>query len=225
MDKINDFINHKLPENFLYDDDLTMTKLERCIDKLQRHRFDSGPLLDSAPPANELPTEPFGDLTKSSHQELIARVQHYHQHKNEANRDAQLEQLANDRLQVEKRLRAERKQARHEERRRAAAAMGNGGGGDDHLEKYLNNGKPIRNISDTDDSDEEFQNGRGDDTSDDDDDLNPSRISEYEDDKLDKESIISNMTHNSSTTPQHRSSSNVVDHSRQAKSPVATKAR
>jgi hypothetical protein len=229
MDKINDFINHRLPENFMYDDDYTIEKLQRCIDKLQRYRFDSGPLLESIPPTNELPTMPFGDLNKSSQQELIARIQHYHKHKSEAtqSRDAQLELIANDRLQVEKRLRADRKQARQEERKRLAEL--NGGGDASQLEKYLNSsGKPIKNISDSDDDDDdgdEYPNGHLDTSDDDDDhlrrrdengynsdDLNPSKISEY-----DKESMLSSMTRQS--TPQHKSY-NDIERARHSKSPT-----
>jgi hypothetical protein len=220
MDKINDFINHRLPENFMYDDDYTMEKLQKCIDKLQRYRFDSGPLLEPIPPSNELPTMPFGDLNKSSQQELIARIQHYHKHKNEVgvSRDAQLELIANDRLQVEKKLRADRKRARAEERKRVAALSGDAS----QLERYLNSsGKPIKNISDSDDDDDAdgYPNGHQDSSDEDDDahaydsdDLNPSKISEY-----DKESMLSNMTHLS--TPQHKSY-NDIEHARHSKSPT-----
>ena len=225
MEKINDFINHRLPENFMFDDDYTIEKLQGCIEKLQRHRFDTGPLLDIIPPPVEMPTMPFGDLNKLSQQDLIAQIQTYHKHKHSVtlDRDAHIEQIANERLNQAKKLRAERKQARMEERKQLAMMNEDAG----NLEKLLVNshGKPIRNISDSDDDDddEEDFNGRLDSSDDENedynsDDLNPSKISEYDDDKLDKESMLSNITHDS--TPFKTD----MEHAR-SKSPTLNKMR
>ena len=217
MDKINEFINHKLPEDFLFPDDFVMEKLQRCIDKLIR--FKQNIALDLIPPAGELPTLPFGDLNKLSKQELISQIQRYHAEKKPDARDAQLQEIANDRLQVEKRARAERRKQRAEERRKRQQLLLNGGDTPSNLETYLN-GKPIRNISDSDDSDEEENNGLADDSSDDEveynsDDLNPSKISEY-----DKESMLSNMTRESAATPhRQRRSYNDVSVTRRPKKP------
>lgn len=73
MDKINEFLNHRLPENFLFDDDIVMEKLNECIEKLLRHKFENGPLLEPIP-QNELPNIPFGDFKHLDKQELISKL-------------------------------------------------------------------------------------------------------------------------------------------------------
>ena len=72
MDKINEFLNHKLPENFLHDDDKVIEKLEKCIERLLRFKLDSGALIEPIP-AIEQPRIPFGDL--KDNQELINQIE------------------------------------------------------------------------------------------------------------------------------------------------------
>lgn len=225
MDKINEFINHKLPENFMFDDDEVIKKLEKCIEKLQRHRFESGPLLDLIPPPAETPSMPFGDLAKLSQQELIAQIQLYHKQKGESNREVQIEQIASERLQEAKKIRADEKKRRQQQQQILSA---NGpvarGGEHDKNNNYMNE----KNLSDSendqdDDSDEESNQLRVDSSDDEEngeferrrrakkvgadgvsDDLNPSRISEYDEDK---ESVLSSMT-NDDSSPMHGNRSN-----------------
>jgi hypothetical protein len=179
MDKINEFINHKLPENFLYDDDLVMEKLQRCIDKLLRFRLENGQsILDLQPPNNELPTQPFGDLKNLNKQDLINAIQKYHVEKSmlEKNRDEQLEILAKDRLDAEKKLREERR------RMRKRPELTN----NQQIEHDSNNNSmPSPDLSD---SDYEYD-VKNVDTSDDDE--------RYDNKSVDKESMISNLTRDS----------------------------
>lgn len=63
MDKINELLNHQLPQSFAYEDDLVMEKLSRCIEKLTNLKLD--PSVDPTP-ANELPQVPFGSFKPSS---------------------------------------------------------------------------------------------------------------------------------------------------------------
>ncbi len=190
MDKINDFLNHKLPEDFLYSDDEVMYKLEECIDKLQKHRFaPSGPILDAIP-QDELPKIPFGDFKKFDKNEILSNIVQKQgvQSRNSLNRSAAVELMAKERLEAEKRKQEEERKLR----RQQTLEADNGG-----FEKILNsNGEPILNISDMDDDEDDFE------MSDSDDDLNPSKISEYDEDRADKESIISNLTRQSLQDPR-----------------------
>lgn len=177
MDKINEFLNHKLPENFLFSDDLVMEKLNECIEKLLRFKFES--LILEPIPINELPSLPFGDLKLMNNQEYLNKMSEKKTKfsKIEEDRDEQLKQLAKTRLEKEKMKREERRRKFLEEKGK------------------LEEGK-INFDTDDDDSDEELES---------DDDLNPSKLSEYDDDK-DVESMISNMTRQSSP---HRSINSV----------------
>lgn len=180
MDKINDFLNHKLPSDFLFSDDLVMEKLNECIEKLLRYKFENNTPLIEPIPQNELPNVPFGDFKHLDNQEIINKLVEKNTKKNsiEEDRDEQLKQLAKTRLENEKLKREEKRKKRLEEKRR------------------INGNKLDINTDDDDDSDEE------DNLDSDDDDLNPSKLSEYDDDKVDIESMISNMTRQSSP---HRS--------------------
>lgn len=167
MDKINDFLNHKLPDDFLYPDDVVMLKLEICIDKLQKHRFSTGPLLEPIP-ADELPKVPFGDFKKANKNDLItslAQNKSSGHNRNSLDRSAAVELMARERLESDKKKLEEERKLRKQQ---SLAVDGEQGG----LERLLNKtGEPIPNISDDDD---DFE------VSDSDDDLNPSKISEYD---------------------------------------------
>ena len=209
MDKINEFLNHKLPENFLYDDDQVIEKLETCIEKILRRKFDLGPIMEPIPDA-EIPKIPFGDFKKTDSR--LENATHTHtdasDSKNKRNinntnkdRDAFVEQMARDRLDAEKKKREEVRRRKREEKRLKVAAVAASQQNGDGIETFLvDGGKPIRNISDSDDDDDDDSES-DDDSDDDDDDLNPSKLSEYDDDKMDKESMLSNLTRQSS--PQH----------------------
>lgn len=177
MDKINEFLNHKLPENFLFSDDLVMEKLNECIEKLLRFKFESS-LLEPIP-ANELPSLPFGDLKLMDNQEFLNKLveKKTKNSLSEEDRDEQLKQLAKTRLETEKLKREERRKKRLEEKRKL-------------------DGSKIDLATDDEDSDDDLES---------DDDLNPSKLSEYDDD-MDIESMISNMTRQSSP---HRSINSV----------------
>ncbi|CAF0798358.1 unnamed protein product [Brachionus calyciflorus] len=174
MDKINEFLNHKLPENFLFSDDIVMEKLNDCIEKLLRYKFES-PLIEPIP-QNELPNVPFGDFKQLDYQEIINKLVENNTKKMsiEEDRDEQLKQIAKTRLETEQLKREENRKKRLEEKKLT--------------------GDKLDINTDDDDSDE--------DNLDSDDDLNPSKLSEYDDDKVDIESMISNMTRQSSP---HRS--------------------
>lgn len=171
MDKINDFLNHKLPDDFLYPDDVVMLKLEICIDKLQRHRFGTGPLLEAIP-ADELPKVPFGDFKKANKNDIITSLAQNKSSGNKRNsldRSAAVELMAKERLELDKKKLEEERKLRKQQ---SLAAEGGDGGEQGGLERLLNKtGEPILNISD---DDEDFE------LSDSDDDLNPSKISEYD---------------------------------------------
>ena len=184
MDKINDFLNHKIPDNFYYDDDIVIEKLNKCIDKLSQYKFPSGPLLEAIPQA-ELPKIPFGDFKKIDKQDMIAQLVLKSVENQDKDRDVVVSKLAKEKLETEQRKREERRRKRQE--RLLANGDTNG------IDRHLNDGKPIKNISDE-DSDDDSEYGQDDDS---DDDLNPSKISEYDDEKYEKESMISNLTHES----------------------------
>ena len=188
MDKINEFLNHKLPENFLYDDDQVIDKLEICIERLLRQKFEQGSIIEPIP-IGELPKIPFGDFKKI---EARPKATDSEPPTNK-NRDAFVEKMAKDRLASEKKKRDDLRQKKREEKRVQAIANRNG-----DIETFLDDGgKPIRNISDEEDDDDDGDDDE--DSESDEDDLNPSKISEYDDDKADKESMISNMTRQSSS--------------------------
>lgn len=63
MDKINELLNHQLPQNFSYEDDFVMDKLARCIEKLSTLKLD--PSVEPIP-TNELPQMPFGAFKPST---------------------------------------------------------------------------------------------------------------------------------------------------------------
>lgn len=198
MDKINDFLNHKLPENFLYDDDFVMEKLAKCIDKLANFKLESGNSLLEAAPANELPNVPFGDFKAIDYELMYTRNNSLKRDENN-NRDEQLKQLARSRLEMEKKNRDERRKKRREEKekQRLAAMSTSERQLDDRLMKLNNNGTATKDSDDSDD-DSDLAASNDDDSDDDDDDLNPSKLSEYDDDKMDKESLLSNLTRQSS---------------------------
>ncbi|RMZ94927.1 USP6 N-terminal [Brachionus plicatilis] len=176
MDKINEFLNHKLPENFVFSDDLAMQKLNECIEKLLRYKFESS-LLEPIP-SNELAMLPFGDLKLLDNQHYLNKLAE-NKSKNghgDGDRDEQLKKLAKTRLESEKMKREERRIKRMQEK-----------------------GAKLELNSDSDDSEDDLDS---------DDDLNPSKLSEYDDDK-DIESMISNMTRQSSP---HRSINSVDIH-------------
>ena len=186
MDKINEFLNHKLPDDFILSDDEVMDRLQLCIDKLTRFKFQNGPLLEPIP-ESELPKIPFGEYKKFDKQEIISQiVQKSNEKVTSKTRDAAVEQLAKDRLETEKKKKEEKRRKREEN----SETLSYG--------KMINDGGPILNISDEEDYDNENMNETDDDE--DDDDLNPSKLSEYDDDKIDKESMLSNLTRES--TPQ-----------------------
>ena len=121
MDKINDFLNHKLPADFLYSDDEVMLRLEECIDKLQKHRFGpptGGPILEAIP-ANELPKIPFGDFKKFDKNEIVSNliVQQKKgvQSRNSLDRSAAVELMAKERLSAEKRKQEEERKLRKQQ--------------------------------------------------------------------------------------------------------------
>lgn len=155
MDKINDLINHQLPQSFGYEDDIVMEKLDRCIEKLINLKLDTS--VDQVP-TNELPQLPFGSFKPSSGllllQQSLARKP----------ADEQLRILAD---------------ADHQKRKNQQQVNGNGGSLSD------SDGLDMNDDDDDDDSDS--------------DDLNPSKLSEYDDDKCDKESVISQMTMSSTS--------------------------
>ncbi len=195
MDKINDFLNHKLPENFLYDDDEVIEKLEICIEKLLAKKFEQGSIIEPIP-NSELPKIPFGNFKKVETRQDNLNVSNNTNENSDSSqvytvtnkdRDAFVEQMARDRLASEKKKHEELRQKKRVEKQMSIAEVG--------IETILDGGKPIRNISDEEDDDDE------DDENDDseEDDLNPSKLSEYDDDKVDKESVISNLTHQSSS--------------------------
>lgn len=190
MDKINEFLNHKLPENFLYDDDEVIEKLEICIEKLLAKKFEQGSIIEPIPNV-ELPKIPFGNFKKieprqetvTSEPPPILEIKAV----SNKDRDAFVEQMARDRLASEKKKSEELRQKKRAEK---LLTLSNGG-----IETIIDGGKPIKNISDEeDDEDEDDDNVESDE-----DDLNPSKLSEYDDDKVEKESIISNITHQSSS--------------------------
>lgn len=187
MDKINEFLNHKLPSNFLYDDDLVMIKLDECIEKLLRYKFETGPLLEPIP-SNELANVPFGDF-----KDILSKLAESNTKKNsiDEDREEQLRKLAQIRLDNEKQRREERRRRRQEERRLLYE------NNPSSMAKFLEEGgKGIRNISDNDSDDDDDSVVKDEDS--DDDDLNPSKLSEYDDDKCEKESMLSNLTRQSS---------------------------
>jgi hypothetical protein len=195
MDKINDFLNHKLPENFFYEEDFVMEKLSKCIDKLTNYKFESGNGLLEAIPANELPNVPFGDFKVIDRDALMMGSQRSNSLKpgqESTDREEQLKEIARTRLENEKKNREERKRKRREEKQRAEKSL------DDKLMKIngRNGKKPEENGDDDDTDDDDSDEDEDEDT--DDDDLNPSKLSEYDDDKCDKESMLSNLTRESS---------------------------
>lgn len=151
MDKINELINHQLPQSFGYEDDLVMEKLSRCIEKLANLKLDT---IAEQVPSNELPQVPFGSFKPSSNLLLLQQS------------------LA--------------KKPADEQLRILADA--------DHLKrKNLQQVKKSEgSLSDSDGLDDE-------DDDDDDSDIEPSNLSAYDDDKCDKESVISQMTMSSTS--------------------------
>ena len=210
MDKINEFLNHKLPEDFIYSDDQVMEKLELCIDKITRFKFASGPLIETIP-ANELPKIPFGDFKKVDKNEIINQIVQKSSEQSKSSvgkdRNAAVEQMAKDRLEIEKKKQEEMRRLKRQLSKEAAEA-GTAGDSSLHqanqsnsLDKLLNkSGRPILNISDDDDEDDEDDLN----DTDSDDDLNPSKISEYDEEKAEKESIISNATRCSTNFHLHK---------------------
>lgn len=148
MDKINDLLNHQLPQSFVYEDDLVMEKLARCIEKLTNLKLDSS---SEPTPANEMPQVPFGSFKPSSSLLLLQ------QSAAKTPADEQLRMLAD---------------ADHQKRK----------------QQQVNGSLSDSDGLEMDDEDD-----------DDSDDLNPSKLSEYDDDKCDKESVISQMTMSSSS--------------------------
>jgi hypothetical protein len=73
MDKINEFLNHKLPDDFLFDDDIVIEKLKLCIERINEHKFESGPLIETIP-ENELPKIPFGQFKKFQKEEIVSKI-------------------------------------------------------------------------------------------------------------------------------------------------------
>ena len=140
MDKINEFLNHKLPENFLYDDDQVIDMLEICIEKLLKQKFDQGSLIEAIP-ISELPKVPFGDFKKIDTRPKVTEGE-----SSNKDRDAFVEQIAKEKIELEKKKREEIKLKKQEERRMNENASKNG----DFKEYIEDGGKPIRNISDED---------------------------------------------------------------------------
>ena len=138
---------------------------------------------------------PFGDFKKIDTRPKVTEGE-----SSNKDRDAFVEQIAKEKIEVEKKKREEIKLKKREERKMNESANNNG-----DIKEYIEDGgKPIRNISDEDDDDEEDED---DDVESDEDDLNPSKLSEYDDDKVDKESMLSNMTRESSQLSLGNSSS------------------
>ncbi len=125
MDKINDFLNHKLPEDFLYPDDLVMVKLEMCIDKLQRHRFAAGSLLEAIP-EEELPKVPFGDFKRANKSDIVASLA---QNKSSGNTRNSLDRSAAVELKARERLELDKRRLEEERRLRKTLALGSEGEG------------------------------------------------------------------------------------------------
>ena len=131
MDKINDFLNHKLPKNFLYDDDLVIDKLEACIERISRHKFIDGGGATSGggggvsvlepPPASELPKIPFGEFKKCEKQDIIAQLVRNQVDNKETDREQLVGKLAQDRLELERKKIEEVKRRKRDEKRAAAA--------------------------------------------------------------------------------------------------------
>ncbi len=200
MDKINEFLNHKLATDFLFSDDKVMLKLELCIDKLTKFKFSTGFIMAESIPKIELPSMPFGDFKKLDKTEIINKLQPINNNTNNNNntatttntnsnngelvkqdRDTLVNQLAKDRLESELKKRDERRRKRREE--------------------LLARGLNISNNDDFDDDDDYNYEHEDNDDDDDDDD----------DDKIDKESLMSSMTR--PPTPQ-RSFSDFLSRSR-----------
>jgi len=116
MDKINEFLNHKLSDDFLFSDDKVMIKLEVCIDKLTKFKFPTGYLMEPIP-KNELPAMPFGDFKKFDKKEIINQLaQKQSVDYSNSDRDALVGQLHQHRLQTQLTQREERRIKRREER-------------------------------------------------------------------------------------------------------------
>ena len=88
MDKINEFLNHKLATDFLFSDDKVMLKLELCIDKLTKFKFSTGFIMAESIPKIELPSMPFGDFKKLDKTEIINKIQPINTYNNNNNSTA-----------------------------------------------------------------------------------------------------------------------------------------
>jgi len=163
MDKINEFLNHRLPDDFLFDDDIVIEKLKLCIERINAHKFESGPLIETIP-ENELPKIPFGQFKKFQKEEIVNKIAAQSNTKEEI-----VKKMAKERL----------------ERAKTIEATG----------------------ADEDDNDESIVDS--------DDDLNPSKLSDYDEEKEDKKSVLSNLTHQSSNSTKY--SSSVSDYENVAK--------
>ena len=206
MDEINEYLKNKLPNNFMFDDDFVMQKLESCIETLKRSKLGQ---LESVP-IKELASQPFGTFKATNKQEMLSQMAdkgglNGEKSSNE-NRLAALEKMASVRLEVEKKKQREERKRRKQERLAAAAATAAADGASFGA-AFINDGKPIKNISDEDEEDGESEDDEDEDDDDDEDeedDLNPSKLSEYEDERGEKASILSDLTH------QTRSSSEMT---------------
>lgn len=148
MDKINEFLNHRLPEDFIFSDDKVMIKLELCIEKLTKFKFPTGYIMSEPIPKCELAQTPFGDFKKLDKNGILNQIAQKST-ETTVNRDTLVGQLAKDRLETELKKRDERRTKRREER--------------------LAKGE-IPNISDDDFDDDDYNYEHEDDDDDDDDD-------------------------------------------------------
>jgi hypothetical protein len=204
-----------------------MEKLELCIDKLTKYKFSTGPLIENIP-QNELPKVPFGDFKKIDKNEIITEIvqkQKLQQQQSvsdqaqvssgdkKKDRDAVVEKIAKDRLKIEKKKQSELRRVKKQLSKDASSnfIQNNTESSNEAAISNVKSGKTLSNISDEDDdfhlnetdTDDDENEDDEDDDDEDDDDLNPSKLSEYDDDKIEKESIISNITRHSNNLRLH----------------------
>jgi USP6 N-terminal-like protein len=198
MDKINEFLKNKIPKDFMFSDDVVMDKLHICIDQLERLRFKDGTSVIDTIPTNELPVLPFGEFKKVNKTEILAQLEAKLAESNgtTANRESKINTMAKERLEEQQKKRREEMLERRKRRRQEAKEKGI------TITNNIYNG-----VNGDENDDDDDLDGLDDDSDymddDDDDDLNPSKISDNDDDKYDKESMLSYIT-----TPSQKQSMN-----------------
>ena len=240
MDEINEYLKNKLTVNFMFEDDEVMRRLEICLETLKRYKLIQNPVLDQIP-KDEEPTIPFGifripdrkQLTNSSAATITTNTNNNSNSArsggekygtNIENRTSMIEKIATAKLEKEKALQREQRRKKRREKQMMMSGGSSALGGEKSFNGIINGGgagdKHIPNISDEDTCNDDDDDSDDDDDEDDsdEDDLNPSRLSDYEYERSDKVSIISDLTNNSSSkaASETRSQNNSLEMARKS---------